>query len=364
MPLLDLPDEIYIPRPIPASGGNLNFTSNLIDALDEGIATILQIKRAGSIRQIGFTTGAVTTTGDLLCALETTTGAPATPSGTLWGTNTSATVSVADTDDNVWKWSGAFTADASVSRGDVVAAVVRRPSGSAFNGNLRSSGNNWSQLTGLPYLAVRNTGSWVLSGAHCFMALRYSDDSVDYYPHVWPLYQANTVVFDSSSAQDEVGQTFILPFAYRITGYWIYALSQAAVTADFDVRIYDETATPTTSLVTDSVTYSHVQDFDTGYIRFRYFPNTIDVPANTIRRLMVRPTDADDVTLYAMVANDAQSYEGFEWGDTIYRTSREKDTPGAWDEHSKLQRLSVGLIISAIDTSTPLAEAVFNHGMV
>ena len=346
MALTTIPGGLLLPHGPMGFGGNLAFTSVAISATGHGVGIVFSAPKTGNIRQIGFTTGATTTAGDLDCRLETVTAAvPALPSGTLFATNTNIVKAIGINDDNVWLWSGNLTASAAVTIGDTLCAIVNRPAGSAYVGNLRTGNSAWPTL-GFPYNVQNTAGTWGANSSNIMMALEYDDGTIEWIPNAWPTATVTQVAFNNASAQDEVGQTFLFPFPYRITGFWV-TLNRSAG-GDYEVRVYDETATPTTALVTASLLDDH-GIAASGYTITKNFPSAITVAANTKRRLMIRPTTANNVTAYSMVADAAATFEGFQCGSQIYRTSREKDAPGAWDDHSNLQRLACGLIIDQLD---------------
>ena len=84
-----------------ASNGNAAFFAvGVIDANDEKVAFVVLLQKAGDISTVHFRTGTVTTGDDVLVRLETVDQTTGNPTGTLWGTTTSATVTVADGDDD------------------------------------------------------------------------------------------------------------------------------------------------------------------------------------------------------------------------------------------------------------------------
>jgi hypothetical protein len=86
-----------------------------------------------SLTVVYFRTGVVSvTSGPLNFEVRIETVSNGRPTGTLYDTNTSATVAIADTDDNVWK-TATLTAAASLTRGTPFAIVIKAPGSGTFS---------------------------------------------------------------------------------------------------------------------------------------------------------------------------------------------------------------------------------------
>lgn len=349
MSIVTFPAGIWVPRSYIGAGGAANYTSSLIDADDEGVALVTTAPRTGSIQELAFATATMTTTGDLDCRIETVSATDGTPTGTLWATNTNVLKSVADTDDNTWIQSGNFTANASVNKGDKIAIAFRRPTSGTFVGNLRILGSNWF-LANFPYGLVKTGASWT-KGATTHsptVAVKYSDGTWEPLLGSWPIYQVNPISFNNASAEDEVGNVFNLPFPYRICGAWLWADCEA--TNSFTLALYDDAATPTTGQALETVTMDSDQSAvpTSAYPYVAYFSGTREVPANTVRRLMIRPETATNMAIYDVATFSSTFMALMESGTSIYKSAREKDTPGAWN-NSVNSRVLCGLIIDGLD---------------
>src|SRR5438093_3319795 len=77
-----------------------NHVSFLIDASGEKVAFIVRAPKAGTITDIGFRLGVVTTGQTLKVSLQDVDGVTGNPDGVVDQSNT---VAVADTDDELWK---------------------------------------------------------------------------------------------------------------------------------------------------------------------------------------------------------------------------------------------------------------------
>ncbi len=151
-----------------------------IDAANEQMTVDFQMPVSGNLEAVSMRTQTVSVTAGPLnfdFRIESISGGL--PSGALFGTNTNAAVSVATTDDNVWK-TATLTAAAAVTKGDKVAFVIKAPAAGTFS--LTWGGHLWSLnsalfpvgrvdgvpdgtystlMTGKPSFAIKVDGVWM-----------------------------------------------------------------------------------------------------------------------------------------------------------------------------------------------------------
>lgn len=350
MAMVTIPGGICIPRAPVGGGGNAQTTQTPIDADADGAGLVFIAPKTGSIREMAFATQTVTTGGDLDCRLETVGATDGLPTGTLFGTDTRQTKTVDGADDNAWLTSGDFVADASVTKGiSKIAMIVQRPASGAFSGNIKTHNNSWFLLNN-PYGVWKPAASWTKGGSvyQPMMAIKYSDGV--WVPilgqHVFQL--MTTLTIGTGTSPDEVGNVFQLPFKYRVTGCWVWVDCDTAGNS-FTVAFYDDsgTAAYSAALTEVSVDGDQLSLPTNGYVQILPFEDDIEVAANTVRRLVIRPTTATTMVAYRQDYLSSTYLALEEGGDDIYYTSRTND--GGTFSDSTSQRCVCGLVIDQID---------------
>lgn len=304
-------------------------TSVLLDAADEAIGFVFQAQKTATVRKIGFTLGTVTTGATLLARLETVDTSNGNPSGTLVGTNTSASVVVADTDDNVMKLA-TLDADASITAGSYYAFVVKNPS-SSF-GNL-SVVANWrapaaTTWCGPPYgkqYLGSPPSSWAgfsnNYGGLC-LYIEYSDGTTD--PWGWyPAAATSNVSVGTAAGAREAGLYFSLPFKASISGA---RMTFNRNTTDGQVILYDSS---TTALATVDIDKDVVggNSYGTSWVSFS---SPVTLSANTVYRLALKSNTSTTWTVYTHTFLSTDVMRSLDLGTNACWTQR--DSTGAWAE--------------------------------
>lgn len=309
--------------------------ANLLDAAGEQFASVLQAPKTGSIRKIGFRVGTVTTATDTQVRIETVDLATGLPSGTLWAANTEVTVLAASLTSNTWHTSGALTADAVVTQGDLLAVVVV-PSGTP-NYNIVAPAIT-QQTQGFPYNAHFTT-AWAKLLTNLGFAIEYSDGTYAYIPTSYPISTLTTTLFSNTPDLVEVGLKFQLPFAFSIAGTWMHA----DLDGDCESVLYDSDGTTVlrTVAVDKDVRSSAlpqapgVWQFSSSYIG----------RANTFYRVVLKPTSATDLTLYRSVYNATAHLNQLSGGTNFIYCSRINE--GAWSDFPLL-RPNIGVWLDGV----------------
>lgn len=326
-----------IPRWAIGHGNGLSVQTQVLDAVGEKYAFIFTAPKTGTIDQIEFATGSITTGGTLDVRVESVDMATGAPSGTLLGTNTNGSCVVADTDDGVWK-TAALTSGASVTAGDYIAVVIVAPSG--FNGQVREILLDTS--TRMPYTLLY-TVSWSKSVRAPFMAVRYSDGS---YPALANCYPVVTMVNTSLTTSALQGLRISLPFPCTVSGLFV----SADADQDLTLTLYDSDGT--TVLATASIDTNVRQQNDGAYFIMRVPP--VNLAANTVYRVAVKSTSSNGGTVPIFTLNAAALVEVLTGLDSIYGTSAATATPsgtGDWTDDTTSFPM-VGVIVSQIDDGT------------
>jgi hypothetical protein len=334
-------------------------TSSLINASNEKFAMMVQAPKTGNIRKVLWATGPVTTGATLDIRLETITATTGMPSGTLWGTNTNGAQVVADADDNK-SFATQLTADAAVTRGQLIAVVIANPVASFGNMNIGAANND--QDHDVPYAALY-TGSWTKFEVGVVCGFEYDDGTVVPIPGTLaPTTNDITVVsLNSGTTPDTAGLRFRVPFKCRVTGCWVLMIGLGDCTIRLVSSAYHQ-ANATGILAT----YTHDKDLrnsTTANLVFRViFDQTVTIEANTDYRLIVEPSTVTNDSIYVFDVNSLVHLDGFPGGrDFHYTTAKDPTGDGSWTNHNSgtFKRPMMGLLIDAIDVSAGGANSVF-----
>lgn len=304
------------------SGSAFYDNSLVIDAAGEKGGMVFEIPKTGNINTIRVRL-LTTTTGQQLTVGIYTVDASGNPTTTAYGGMVAGTVSVADTDDNLEKVVTLGTACAA-TEGDVVAVVVEFTSTA---GNLQIARGGMLAM-GFPYTLAYLAGAWGGRSANVpVVALGYDDGT---YPHIYGVvphtagitsvaYNSGTVTFD------EYGSLWTPDVPVRLKGLYIPAYA-AAAGADAEWIAYDGT----TALQTINVDGDFFRSTGVGNVA-RRFPTPITINAGESRRLAVRPTTANSVTLNYFGVGTTAALEAAMGGSFV---GTRRLNQGAWDEAS------------------------------
>lgn len=316
--------------------------NTVLDANSEATAFVFQAPKTGTIDRVGFRTATVTTGDTVTVSLQTVDASTGNPTGTLAGTNTSATQVVNAADDNVW-FEVTLTAGASVTRGDVLAFVVALPS-SGSTGNMQITRGQTPFLTQFPYGSNFTGGAWAKTtqGAAC-KAVRYSDSTWPYTLGMTPIAsavgsfgQGNS--FSSSSTPDERGCKITMPFPCKVSGSWHRGSGTTA--GDYTMKLYDVSNTVLASKTFDG-------DFNPviGGVVWQMFDTEVTLAAGDVVRLTKLPTTTTATTLIDMTYPTGLA-SASPLGSSHVHTFR--TDAGSWTDVTDKSTLC-GLIISALD---------------
>ena len=289
---------------------------------------VFQAQEAFTIDKVKFLTRTVTTGAIMDVRVETVSTTDGFPSGTLWATNTNVSHTIEDTDDSVWLTTASLTAAATIAKGDQVAVVIVNPAVSP--GNMALMG--WTIFNTFQTELFLFTSSWAQTAQSPAMILLNSSSTVMYIPGSAPFDTAsasNTV--NTGSTPDEYGLKFQLPFPARINGcmFWKLAFNAGA---DFDIVLYD---------AADTALFTAAQSVDQSLFQARDvsidaigFSETVDLSANTVYRLVAKPTTANSMFIRYATFDDAADLRGSYWGEKFVSTERTTNggSPSAWTD--------------------------------
>lgn len=323
--------------PVPSYSSAPVYASYTLDATGEKAAFVLAAPKTGSIRKLSFRTNTVTTPTDTDLRLESVSATTGNPSGTLFGTNTNVTVASASITANSWI-TGTLTADASVTKGELVAIVIA-PSGSPNYTVAIASVINLAER--LPYPALYTT-SWAKNSASagCVCAFEYSDGSYAFTPWVFP-YSAFTThsSISTSSTPDEIALKFKMAAPVRVCGAWLLA----DLDGNADIVLYDSDGS--TALQTVSLDKDQRAVTSAGML-YITFPASQSLSANTYYRLAYKPSTVTGGAVYSGDVASAAIFDQMEGGQNFHYSQR--TDAGAWSD-TTTRRPFMGLILDGID---------------
>lgn len=255
--------------------------TQILNTTGHKVAAVYHAKKSGNIRTIrGLCTAAVVTGGNPTfdVRVETVNTADGNPSGTLFGTNTNATLTVSASG----AWEVTLTADAAVSEGDSFAVVVNCTSGSATS-SATFTVQGTTITAAFPY-SLTNTGSWSKQASPpCGQAPFYDDGEMVAGATVFSS-STTTESWGSSSTPDEIGNVWQFADSVDIGG--VHGQFSAQASGSFDVVIYDDAGTALYTRTFDSDMQRSANNEGSWDLKFP----PITIAAATNFRIVLKPT--------------------------------------------------------------------------
>jgi hypothetical protein len=340
-----------------AASPTLSGVSAVINAADEGVGFIFRAPKTGLIRKIGYKTATVTTGATLDIRVETvsTAGSPASPSGTLWATNTSATQVVGNGDDNTY-FLTTLTADASVTKGDLLAVVIKQPTASSGDMQITYFTDD---LQSACYIMI-NTGvspavSWALvTGQGPVCSIEYSDGTYAPVPGMFGGTITASNAISTSTTPDVIGLRFQVPYICRVSGAWAWIDADG----DFTIKLVNSAyhqANATGILATTPTIANQVRRNTNPDLYYLHFTTAVEIAANTNYRLVLEPTTSTSATLYTVQFQSAAQMGMYVGGSTWhYTTAKDPTADGSWTNYNSgtFERPYMAPLIDGIDVSS------------
>jgi hypothetical protein len=264
------------------------------------------------IRKVQFPWGTITKAGGsaLTISLQdvSLTAAPMQPDGTP-----DQTVAVANADpdfaSNTWYTTGNFSADRTVSMGDLLAIVVAYDgAGRLGSDSVSVRGGTGASGTSAPahnlqaQMTYYNGTSWAtVSAAQPLAILEFSDGTfgmlnVGGYPYAtFSTYVRNS----GSSPNNEVGGLFVPPVDMVVDGAW-WSAATNIITANYDIVVYDSAVNVLRTISCDG----HAMTNNTAGFGFAAFA-ALTLSAGQNYYLTVLPTSGNNISLYSLNAANA-----------------------------------------------------------
>lgn len=340
MALANLPSVFVFP-PFPqgiVAGTGVGGAVFVLDAANEYAAIVAQAKEDITIQNICFRTVTVTTgTTALDCRIESVDTATGLPSGTLFATDTNIAHNLADSDDNTWVTSANLTANASITKGQWFAVMVKNPAASF--GNFQIAHNTEPQVihpygvsvTGTKQVFLPTIGAKTSGGAF-----------VNFGPNYYPAVSGADTAFNSGSTPDERGNVVTLPFKCRVCGIAYYGFGAAGTT--FELILYDTDGSSVLAAITVDSDVIQTNAMGPNYHYFDDSPVTLS--AGSQYRVVMKPGGATNVTLASFTVGEAGILDTIAGGQNIHHTQRTDG--GSWSQ-TATTRNYMGLIIDQLD---------------
>lgn len=363
--------SLYYPARPPIT--QLTFLSGLIDATGEMFAWCGAVwnkdRATKSIHKVGFRFGAVTKAGGsaLTVSLQDvslTAGPPIQPDGTQ-----DQTVAIANADAafvaNTWIQTAAFSADRSVTFGELVAVVVEYDGAGRLASDLVNITNLTASFYGqgtphIPGCALKTGGTWATQSGVPNIILEFSDGTFGTLQGGYPLSANNLLSFKQDTAgSDEYALEFQVPWPCSVDGIWCVG-GAAANTNNFSFILYSGTSAMTNGTIAVDANLLSATASDSYYEL--PFSAPISLAANTLYRLAMQPTQTTgNVRLETIDVSAANHFQAHDGGPTLCLGSRIDS--GAWAAATTTRRPLMGLRISALDDGVQLGALLLNSGM-
>lgn len=256
------------------------------------------------------------------------------------------TVAIANGDagfaSTVWYRTGAFNAVRTVAFGELLAVVIEYDGGGRLGADSVIIGAITTAATSLRNnigsAGLKTGGTWAGQNLIQNVALEFDDGTFGTLFDSYPALSANTTAFNTGSAADEFALEFTVPAPMKVDGAWAELL--LAASASVDLVLYDGT----TALVTVSTDFHAIATSgSTRLLRVPFAEQTL-VPGTTYR-LSVKPTTANNVTIYDFTMSDANHLQAWPLGTSAYLATRVD--AGAWTPLTTRRPL-IGLYLSAV----------------
>lgn len=337
-------------------GGVPSFTGLILDAADEKAGCVFQAPKTGSISEVYFRVGTITAGSTVTVKILTVSNGL--PTETLWDTNTSTTVRVADNQDDDMIVAP-LDAVANVRKGDFVAVSVINPTaGNIFNGTVTTFQDDNSAIDAPYSCSSVSTSGWAANSGQPMMACKYSDDSFEPIPHFWPYETANTYTFANNSTVKQRGVRFRLPVPSAIYSAWAWVDNDG----DHSLVIYDSDAA---TIIASATLRNTIGEGGIGAVYFYTFISSVTLLADTYYYAAVKPETTTSMTMYSMTVSTMNGspyplmMDAFPGGQDFHMTSTTLASPSTASDWGNTlhERPFMGLIFSGFDDAAQTGGA-------
>lgn len=370
MALVQIPGKgIYIPEKPPILMAPTFASDLLIDGTGEKIVLMGKVffkDRTGTknIERVGFRFGIITKSGGsgLTVSLQDvslTTGPPGVPDEVQ-----DQTVAIANGDasfaSNTWIRTGTFSANRTVSYGDLLAVVIEFDgSGRQIPDAVRVNGltvSNASHTNLINNCGLKTSGAWAATANQGNLVLEFSDGTFGTLYGQFCYSAINTHTYNSGTGTlDEYALAFKVPWECVVDGLWASVLPSSG-SANFDLVLYEGT----TQLVTASIDANTIVSAAARFADVPIAETTLT--AGTQYYLSVKPTTVNNVSVYSFDVNNAAQWDAQDMGQDFNYSARLD--AGSWDAVTVTRRLLAGIHISKFHASGGSGGVKAHGGMV
>lgn len=333
-----------------ATGGTQSVgTVFTFDAATDVLALVTRVPKTGTLTGLDFRTGTVSTAGATFDfgLRSVTDGLPNISTDLV--ANSSSTVAVAITDDNVWK-SVSLNAGAgvSVTRGALCAMVLKVSSGTPNTVIIAGMQSNLMVLSGFPYKVEDTAGT--LARALSTLAVPFAWNYGGTYAPADGCAVGNSGAFVTPGNGAERGLRFKFPVPVNIAGVRM-VLANMAAGADFRIVLYDNDGTTVLAQV-ESTPADIDGDTNVGATvdAAHYFPfaTSPSFTANEVGYVCLFQKTAAVIQSYEIAVSDVKYMDAMPGGKELYLVNRAVGGSGAFTE-TTTTRFMAQLVIDGLD---------------
>jgi hypothetical protein len=342
MAIQELGFEAVVPGYLESSSGLPSFSNSLTLSSGTITASVISIKKAGTITKVSFRMG-TTTNASNVYRLSIQTVVNGVPSGTLWATNTEKTgitgISGAGTYVTV-----TLTAGAVVSAGDII-AVVFQPTTVVGNSTISYYSDASTGSSGLPFAVQFNGSSWAVPANAPNWAVEYNDGT---FVSILGLFSLKNINSTNANSSLMTGNKIVPKKTIRVVGFTAWADLDASTS----VVIYGSDGS--TQLASFALNLNLPISSTGIFIYSGYFSSPVTLSEGQTYYIMYRNTNATSVATYDYQTDSSACRESLEGGEIMSRvtsTTINPTSPANFVEDST-KLTSIGLIIDAVDFPT------------
>lgn len=253
-------------------------------------------------------------------------GPPFQPDGVISGAtnNALAAIAAATPSASAWFTSTNFTEDStSIAHGQLMAVVLEYTNFVATD-SIGISGLTFQSSGGTPYnqggMVAFNTGAWVINTGYVMnIVLGFTDGTYGTLMGAYPASATSTTAINNTSGNRQVGLEITPTVAFSIDGV-DYAL-QMAPNAEMDINFYTGTSLTETvagiGVSSPSVDLNSINASNSAKWSPQVLSQSRDLAAATTYRLMLKPTTANNITLYDISVNTAAHRQCYPMGADV-----------------------------------------------
>lgn len=259
-----------------------------------GLGAVFRAYKTGNISKLGRLVTARTGNCEFDFQMETLTGAPAVPTGTIWAAGATVHVTVSGTG---WVWHTLGTPGAVVK--DDYFAVAINPTVAAV-GDQATIGTNLAALVNrnFPYAATKLAGVYTAQNGSPILAAQYDDGTV-----LWgglPVTAiATTTTIATDTTPDEVGVMWTQPVGGTCFGVEALLSVSTQTAVDGTFELYEGVAAAASSIASVKVTAADMRAATSGKLELR-FSTSVALVANREYRLVLKPSTATATGTYRL----------------------------------------------------------------